>query len=147
MDVEAILAVQKSVQEITVQKSKTPHSDVGLVFFSFLKLGKREVVGYYYGSPVYWYMTPERNVMKTYGETAMLETAETFQVRVSGLPGRLASKNKNENKVQIVLAAVCVMRYSNSTRDFPGETTLETEKLKKPRENSVRFCNVGLPDC
>lgn len=55
-----LLSLDASDQEITLKKSKTLHPDAELSLIATKTIGKGEVVGDYYGSPVYSNLARER---------------------------------------------------------------------------------------
>lgn len=71
MDEDTLLAFEMSVQRITVRRSKPPHPDAEVGLFSSRKIGIRQVVWYYYVSPVYANFLKEWHKTKTHAQGVM----------------------------------------------------------------------------
>lgn len=71
--------IDASTQTITVKKSMILFRGARLGLLAFRKIGKREVVGYYYGSLTYTNLTKEWLSTKAYGKGLMRVFAETFE--------------------------------------------------------------------
>lgn len=54
-------------------------------------------------------------------------------------------KDEIELKLYIVPASFCARWYINDARYLPSDTTFETERLKKPRDNGVNFWHASFP--
>lgn len=78
MDVDALLVIIASAQNIAVCKSTTPHLDAGLDLFASGKVRKASVAGYYCDSFVCENLTKERQTNKTNGGSMVQLNAKTF---------------------------------------------------------------------
>lgn len=94
---------------------------------------------------MYANLTEKQHYKKTYCEVVMQVSAQTFRKLANELLEKVTDKNDTEHKVWIVLATFCTMQSINDTRYFPGDITLEAERLNNPRENNVQFLQSRSP--
>lgn len=71
MEEETVLALEKSAQVITVEKSEISHPNSGLGLFSAQTIGKGKMLRYHCRSLVYVDLTEEHDKIRTYGIEAM----------------------------------------------------------------------------
>lgn len=70
--------------------------------------------------------------------------AEIFTNFANELKHKRIGIIRMEHRVQIAAAHFCLMLYVSDSRYLPGETTLQTEVLKRARKSNVEFCKVCL---
>lgn len=58
---------------------------------------------------------------------------------------KVVEKNRFDEKVWTAEAPFCAIRYITDARDLLEETTLEIERLLKPRKNNVHLLQGCLP--
>lgn len=87
---------------------------------------------------MYEYLIKESHKIRRYGESVMQATAELFLKWRSELLKKVMYKDRIEHKMRVVPVLFCSMRYVKDVRNLPGYTSLETQRLKYPRENNVQ---------
>lgn len=128
-----------SVQRNMLRKSRKHHTDVELYSFVSRKIGKDEVVGYYYGPLFYVKLTKKQHRTKTYKQGVMQVTAESFRKWTSELAERMIDKDGIQHSMWIVPATYREKRYLSDARYVRRYTNLRVERLYKPRESKVQF--------
>lgn len=122
-----------------MEKSEISHSAAKLGLFAFRTIGKAKLVGYYYASLVYAYLTMESEKTKTCAEGVMHVVAEKFQKWAIELPEKEMGEDGVEHNLCIAPAPVFSMQYINSARYLLGDNSLEAERLNERKENHVQF--------
>lgn len=122
-----------------VKRPKTPNPATGIGLCSSKAIEKGEMFCCYYTSSVCADQTKKLQKMKTYGEEVMQGIAESFRKWSNELLKKEIDKNGIENELWTVAVPFYALQYTNDARRLPGDTTLETETLKKRKKNSVQI--------
>lgn len=139
MDAETFLVLDKLARRITVRKLRIPHPDDEISLSSSKTVEKGEVVGYYYGSPVYFNLNKERRKTKTYEEVLMQVSTETFRKYANEVQEKKVDKDGIDRRVSVVPAPFRAMRDSNDATYVPAGTTQQSKRLNKRAGNNVQF--------
>lgn len=75
----------------------------------------------------------------------MQVTANASWKWTTDLPEKVMDKDEIEKRILIAPAPIYALRYIDDFRYLPGATTLETERLKQPRDNNVKFLHGRSP--
>lgn len=92
-------------------------------------LGKTCIVVYYYGSPVYDYLSSGSPCFTTYGESMMRVTKEAFLKCANRLPETVTDTNVVQHTVYIVPAPLCAGFYVNESWHSPEDEATEGARL------------------
>lgn len=82
---------------------------------------------------------------KTYGRCEMQVTTENFHNYAKELPEKVIDKDVIEQNVWIIPVPFYAMRCINDPRQFPVDTTMETERWKKPRKKYEQLLQGWSP--
>lgn len=66
-------------------------------------------------------------------------TVQTLRMWPIDVPEKAPDKNRADNKVWIVPAPFCVLRYLIDTRFLHKDSMLSKERWTKPRQNDAMF--------
>lgn len=114
------------------------------VCYACRKIGKCNVVGYYFGSLLYANLNKERETTNIYRQGLLQVTAETFQWWSNELPEMLIKRNGIEHEIQIVSALVCAMQCTSQSSYLVGEATYKTGRSENKEKIMCNFCKSGL---
>lgn len=142
---DTLLALDTSVLRMTEKKETIPFPNDGRGLGASKTIWEGEVVGYYYGSLDYAILIRKRQTTRKYEKGMMKVNVEMFRRWVNNPIEKVIDEDGNMNTMWIVPAPFYTMRYINDARHMPGGTTMESKRLKKPRENKVQFLQGRLP--
>lgn len=115
------------------------HRDDGRGVFGAWPVRMRSIKDYYYGSLVYGNLRSGGSQFKSYDNSIMNITKNTFLKWKNPPPVLVTVRNKVQHPVRIVPAPFYAMRYVNNQSYLPGDEAPEAEKLRKTRKNNVAF--------
>lgn len=115
------LTVECCASAVTFKKSGIAHADAGRAVFAAQPMKKGSIVRYYYGSLVYDYFSSTGSRFKTYGESVMKVTRETYLGLTNQLLETAMNRNMGHRSVRIVTALFCTIRYLNGRRYLSGD--------------------------
>lgn len=139
MDVKTLLVHHTLAQGITVRKTKISLSDPLLGSSSSRTNVKSKVMEYYYASVVNTDLNWERHKIKTYTLGLMSFTSETFRKWAFEPEKKAMVKDRSLHKLWVIIAPFCAMSYINDPRYLPGDSALQSDQKRKPKENKMQF--------
>lgn len=109
-----LLVVEYITTEIALKKSGIMHSDGGREVFAARPLGKRNIVGFYYGTLLCKGFGFTASSFKSYGQTIMKATRQTFSKLGNRLQESAMDRNMVQHLVWMVPVLFCAMCYLNN---------------------------------
>lgn len=148
LKIKRMLTVKCMPVGVATKKSVVSHLFAGQGLFAAGPVGKRTIMGYYYGHFVYEECSPAGSLSGMHSENKLKRTKETFMNLANRLPDTVTDKNMVQQLWWRVSAPFCTVHYDNDGRYLPEDETPEGAVLqKKPRNNSELYQIESRSSC
>lgn len=142
---EMLPALKCSAIGIAMDTSSIAHVAVEQTVLVAQSVGRESTVGQFYGSVAYKDLSSSGSRFKTYVESIMSVSMETFLKWANSHPETAKGRETVQYSVWIGPAPFCAMCYVENERNFPLDGKQFDEKLRKERKPSIEFYQTDFP--
>lgn len=125
---DLLLIAECGALTVAIKKSKTSHTDAGLVLLVARGIGTRGTIGQYYRTIVYSNLISRKQNWNTYGQGIIHVTIQAFMACKVRIPDQVTDGGGTKQSAQNVPASFRATKYVNDVRYRMWDRTAVEDK-------------------